>query len=178
MTSKETENKLKLPEKLEFEIQEFIFYEKGLYWYLFALALLGVIVWWSVVSKDIFLTVIILLGATVFYQLAITKPNKVKVGLSSEGIIYKSKIYGWSMFKSFSVFSSVKHGVISFEKLAWAAGPLIITLPNQGKSTHVKTTNANISDQNMFLSIVSGFLPERFNARLSLGEWLNKVTKF
>lgn len=178
MPSKETENKLKLPEKLEFEIQEFVFYEKGLYWYLLALALLGIIVWWSVVSQDMFLTVIILLGATVFYQLAITKPNKVKVGLSSEGIIYKSRIYGWSMFKSFSVFSSLKHGVISFEKLAWTAGPLIIPLPSQGKSTHAKTISPIINDQNMFLSVVSGFLPERFNARLSLGEWLNKVTKF
>ncbi len=101
---KKTGAKSKLKTRaVNFLVPEFVYYKKGLGWYIVSgiigLGLIGAAVW----QRQWFLAVIILLAIIVFFQYSKKRPQSKKCHIGKDGIKIDQKTFPPNLFKSFSI---------------------------------------------------------------------------
>lgn len=152
-------------QKLEFKVPEFIAYQRSIWWFVAFFSAFAIVLVITISIHDIFLAVMILLGAIVFYQLALAHPQEKIFSCEPHGITFNNKSYLWSQFKSFSVYENNDNMVLHLEPLSFAMNTLLIPIP---KNSH----------RSELIHLLRTILPESLNPKATFGDWLIRITRF
>ena len=103
-TVKEIKPTKKKKYSLEWKTQEFQHYPKDQSWFIIsALIAFGLIIW-AAFSKNFLLILLIILGYFSIVVFALKKPRKIRLAITSKGIMIDESIYAYDNLKSFWIF--------------------------------------------------------------------------
>src|SRR3990167_3042483 len=98
--------------KLTFTAPQFVSAEKSAGWFVGIFVLFALIIVFTLYQHDFRLGAIFLLGAIVFYQMALANPSKVNLEFNPSGIIFDTKKYSWNEFRSFGLWEEKNHYIV------------------------------------------------------------------
>ena len=155
----------KIDDALEFSVPEFVAYERTLKWFILFFIVFATVIAFSVLSHDIILSVIIVLGSIVFYQITLTHPRTVTLRLSPNGVYFNKKERRWNEFQAFGLYERDNYTILHLEPLGNTMYPIIVPIP---RSQHKEEV----------VHILRSILPQRLHPHITFSDWLLRFTRF
>lgn len=154
-----------LPKEITVKMAEFILHQRTIYWFIAVFLLFSALLALAVGNRDYLLATIVLLGAAVFYQMALVRPAPTELKINPSGLYFRKKFHSWNEFRSFSVFENQSLAWLRLENRSAFAGPLTINLPKSKLDPAL-------------LRAVRSVLPEKLHTRQTVVELLARLIKF
>lgn len=145
---------------ISWKAPQFHYHKKTPLWFpIQAFVTLAVVVFF-VLTGQYFVSIIVILGAIVIYQLAHQEPEVMPVIFTPQGINFNGKLYPFDRLKSFWIIESAKHSRLHLQ-------------PIDRFATSVSIPSAS-EDSDKIRDLLRHYLPERHDAEEDLADRLNR----